>query len=145
MKKDKHFIALENMYLAAPINTIYKPRIEVWEGHSEIEIELNEGYFHAAGAVHGSVYFKMLDDSAFFAVNSLEREVFVLTTSFTIYLTSPVSIETMRAVGKVVNKTKSQFIAESVAYNSEGKEIARGSGVFVRGKIKLTEALGYTT
>lgn len=143
MNKDKHFVALEAMYLAAPINTIYKPRIEVLEGQSEIEIELKEGYFHAAGAVHGSVYFKMLDDAAFFAANSLEREVFVLTTSFTIYLTRPVSIGTMRSVGKVVNQTKSQFIAESVAYDSEGKEIARGSGIFVRGKIKLTDALGY--
>ena len=143
MNKDKHFSALENMYLAAPINTIYKPRINILEGQSEIEIELNEGYFHAAGAVHGSVYFKMLDDSAFFAANSLEREVFVLTTSFTVYLTRPVSSGSMRAVGKVVNSTKSQFIAESVAYNSEGKEIARGSGVFVRGKFKLGEALGY--
>ena len=143
MNKDKHYLALENMYLAAPINTIYKPRINILEGQSEIEIELNEGYFHAAGAVHGSVYFKMLDDSAFFAANSLEREVFVLTTSFTVYLTRPVSSGSMRAVGKVVNSTKSQFIAESVAYNSEGKEIARGSGVFVRGKFKLAEALGY--
>jgi len=143
MNKDKHYLALENMYLAAPINTIYKPRINILEGLSEIEIELNEGYFHAAGAVHGSVYFKMLDDSAFFAANSLEREVFVLTTSFTVYLTRPVSSGSMRAVGKVVNSTKSQFIAESVVYNSEGKEIARGSGVFVRGKFKLAEALGY--
>jgi len=143
MSKDKHYLALENMYLAAPINTIYKPRIDVLEGQSEIEIDLNEGYFHAAGAVHGSVYFKMLDDSAFFAANSLEREVFVLTTTFTIYLTRPVSTGIIRAVGKVVNTSKSQFIAESIGYNSEGKEIARGSGIFVKGKYKLAEALGY--
>jgi uncharacterized protein (TIGR00369 family) len=143
MKRDNHYVALENMYLAAPINTIYKPRIDVSEGQSEIEIELNESYFHAAGAVHGSVYFKMLDDAAFFAANSLEREVFVLTTSFTIYLTRPVSSGSMRSIGKVVNSTKSQFIAESIGYNSEGKEIARGSGVFIRGKFKLAEALGY--
>ena len=81
--------------------------------------------------------------AAFFAANSLEREVFVLTTSFTIYLTRPVSSGNMRAVGKVVNSTKSQFIAESIGYNSDGKEIARGSGIFVRGKVKLAEALGY--
>jgi uncharacterized protein (TIGR00369 family) len=143
MKRDNHYLALENMYLAAPINTIYRPRIDVSEGQSEIEIELNESYFHTAGAVHGSVYFKMLDDAAFFAANSLEREVFVLTTSFTIYLTRPVSSGSMRSIGKVVNSTKSQFIAESIGYNSEGKEIARGSGVFVRGKFKLAEALGY--
>ena len=55
----------------------------------------------------------------------IEREVFVLTTSFTIYLIRPISSGSMRAVGKVVNNTKSQFIAESVAYNAEGKEIAR--------------------
>ena len=113
------------------------------EGQSEIEMELKESYFHAAGAVHGSVYFKMLDDAAFFAANSLEREVFVLTTSFTIYLTRPVSSGTMRAIGKVVNSTKSQFLAESIGYNSEGKEIARGSGVIVMGKFKLAEAFGY--
>ena len=143
MKKDKHFIALENMYLSAPINNIYKPRINIWEGQSEIEIDLNEDYFHPVGAVHGSVYFKMLDDSAFFAVNSLEREVFVLTASFTTYLTRPVSFGVMRAVGKILNSTKNQFIAESVAYNSEGKEIARGNGIFVRGKVKLSEVPGY--
>lgn len=143
MNKDKHFLALEDMYLAAPINAIYKPHIAILEGQSEIEIELNEGYFHAARAVHGSVYFKMLDDSSFFAANSLEREMLVLTTSYTVYLTRPVSSGSMRAVGKVVNSTKSQFIAESVLYDSEGKEIARGSGIFVRGRFELAEAAGY--
>jgi len=143
MIKDKHFVALENMYKAAPINKIYMPRIIVGEGQSEIEIDLMEKYYHAAGAVHGSVYFKMLDDASFFAVNSIEREVFVLTTSFNIYLSKPIATGIMRATGKVVNKTRSQFIAESIAYNSENTEVARGIGVFVRGKIKLSEALGY--
>ena len=143
MTKDKHFTALENMYLAAPINKIYKPRIVVGEGCSDIEIDISETFYHAAGAVHGSVYFKMLDDAAFFAANSIEKEVFVLTTSFTIYLTKPVTFGIIKAVGKVVNRTKSQFISESIAYNSDNTEIARGSGVFVRGKFKLSEALGY--
>jgi len=61
MNKDKHFVALQNMYLAAPINNFYKPRIIVPEGQPEIEIELNENYYHAPGAVHGSVYFKRTD------------------------------------------------------------------------------------
>ena len=141
--KEKHYIDLENIYLAAPINSIYQPKIKISEGQSQIEIELNEGYFHSAGAVHGSVYFKMLDDSAFFAANSLEYEVFVLTTSFTTYITRPVSSGIIKAIGKVVNKNKSQFIVESIAYNSEGKEIARGNGVFIKGKVLLIEALGY--
>jgi len=143
MNNEKHFKDLENMYLAAPINSIYKPTIEVLKGESCIEIEVDEKYFHAAGAVHGSVYFKMLDDAAFFAANSLENKVFVLTSSFTTYITKPVSSGIIKTIGKVVNKNNTQFIVESIAYNIDGKEIARGNGIFVKGKFLLSDALGY--
>jgi uncharacterized protein (TIGR00369 family) len=89
------------------------------------------------------VYFKVLDDSAFFAANSLEQEVFVLTSSFTTYITRPVSSGKMRAVGKVVNKNRSQWVVESVVYDSEDREIARGNGIFVRSKVQLKDAAGY--
>lgn len=141
--KDKHFTYLESMYIAAPINAIYLPTIVISDSQATIEIEITDKLFHSAGAVHGSVYFKMLDDAAFFAVNSLEREVFVLTTSFTTYLTRPVSTGRLRAVGRVVNHNKSQFIAEAVIYDSEEREIGRGNGVFVRSKVPLSNALGY--
>jgi len=143
MKEINHFKALENMYAAAPINEIYQPVMTVSEGEAEIEILLSEKYHHSAGGVHGSVYFKMLDDAAFFASNSYERDVFVLTTSFTTYITRPVSEGKLKAIGKVVNKNKTQFIAESVVYDSKGNEIGRGNGVFVRSKLPLVEAKGY--
>jgi uncharacterized protein (TIGR00369 family) len=131
------------MYLAAPINAFYRPRIDVSDSEATIEIEVSEKLFHAADAVHGSVYFKVLDDAAFFAVNSLEREVFVLTTSFTTYLTRPVSAGTLRSVGRVVDRNRSQFIADAIAYNSDDQEVGRGTGIFVRGKYPLREARGY--
>lgn len=143
MKDREHFERLEKMYAAAPINDFYQPNLNVSDGRAEITIELSEKYHHAAGAVHGSVYFKMLDDAAFFAANSLEKEVFVLTTSFTTYLTRPVSLGALKAVGKVVNKNASQFIAEAVVYDSRDKEIGRGNGIFVRSKQKLAETPGY--
>jgi uncharacterized protein (TIGR00369 family) len=145
MTKDQHFIALENMYLAAPISELYHPSIEISDSEATIEIEVSEQFFHSAGALHGSVYFKMLDDAAFFAANSLERDVFVLTTSFTTYLTRPVSSGTLRSEGRVVNRNKSQFIAEAVLHDSEGNQIGRGSGVFMRSKHPLSEARGYAT
>ncbi len=144
MSDINHFRSLENMYAAAPINQIYNPTMTVSEGTAEIEIELSEKYHHSGGGVHGSVYFKMLDDAAFFASNSYEKDVFVLTTSFTTYLTRPVSQGKLKAVGKVVNKNKSQFIAEAVVYDSKGNEIGRGNGVFVRSKIPLIQAAGYS-
>ncbi len=143
MTKDPHFTFLERMYLAAPINAFFQPTIVVVEAEATIEIDVSEKLFHSGGAVHGSVYFKMLDDAAFFAANSLERDVFVLTTSFTTYLTRPVSSGRLRSIGRVVNRNKSQFIAESVVYDAENREVGRGNGVFVRGKLLLADALGY--
>ncbi|TVO69553.1 MAG: PaaI family thioesterase [Sedimenticola selenatireducens] len=143
MAKSQHYQSLQNMYLAAPINQLYQPTIAVTEGRAAIRIQLQEAYYHSAGAVHGSVYFKMLDDAAFFAASSLETEFFVLTASFTTYLVRPVATGTMRSEGRVVNQSKTQFIAESIAYNAQNKVIARGNGLFVRGRHPLKDALGY--
>jgi len=143
MDEFEHHKSLKKMYLSAPVNEIYNPKIQVDNGTAEIEIEVNEKYFHSAGAVHGSVYFKMLDDAAFFAVSSLEKNVFVLTTSFTTYITKPVSKGIMRAQGKVVNQNKTQFIAEAVVFDAEGNELGRGNGIFVKSKIPLGTAIGY--
>jgi uncharacterized protein (TIGR00369 family) len=143
MDRDLHFLALEKMYAAGPINELFQPVLEVGEGVASIDMEVSEQFFHAGGALHGSVYFKMLDDAAFFAANSLERERFVLTTSFTLYLTGPVTSGRLRAVGRVVHRTRSQFIAEAVLTDSAGDEVARGSGVFVRSRIRLADTPGY--
>jgi hypothetical protein len=45
---------------------------------------------------------------------------------------------------KVLSKTKTEIVAESVVYNSEGKEIGRGNGIFVRGKQSLVDILSYS-
>ncbi|MDX1496981.1 MAG: PaaI family thioesterase [Salinisphaeraceae bacterium] len=143
MTPQQHYQALAAMYHSAPINAYYPPRVEIDEGRCTIEIDVRPDYCHAAGAVHGSVYFKLLDDAAFFAANSIEPEVFVLTTSFTTYITRPVSAGVMRAEGRLLNFNRSQFIAEAVIFDSEQREIARGNGIFVRSKNQLMDVPGY--
>ena len=143
MEQQQHFRCLERMYKAAPINAYYKPEIHISAAEATITIQAGKHLHHAARGVHGSVYFKMLDDAAYFAANSLETEVFLLTVTFTTYLTRPVSTGTIRSVGRVVNKNKTQFIAESIVYDADEQEIGRGSGIFMRGRTPLTETLGY--
>lgn len=143
MTDQRHWQGLERCYIAAPINAIYRPTISIGEGVASIRIGLSENLHHAAFAVHGSVYFKMLDDAAFFAANSMEPGVFMLTTSFTTYLTRPVSEGIMRAEGRLVNRNRTQMVAESVVYNEDGREIGRGSGLFVRSGIALVDVPGY--
>lgn len=140
---DIHYRRLEHMYLSAPINEFYRPRATIGQGVARIAMDVDEKFYHAMRAVHGAVYFKMMDDAAFFAANSVETEFFLLTTSFTTYLTRPVSDGFMRAEGRLLNSNKSQFIAEAVVFDAQDREIGRGSGIFVRSKKPLAEAEGY--
>ena len=143
MTTTEHYRKLENMMHSAPFINLTGTRVEVKKGEAKITLPIKKDFHHAAGAMHGALYFLALDNAAFFAVNSLVEDVFVLTTSFTTYITRPVSEGVVTAFGKVVNKNRSQFIAESVLYNSDEKEIARASGIFVRSKTPLSEKIGY--
>jgi uncharacterized protein (TIGR00369 family) len=143
MSNEEHYRKLERMYLSAPVNEYYAPEIHIGAGQAQVSIPVRRDFFHAADAVHGAVYFKLLDDSAFFAASSLVEDVFVLTVSYNVYFTRPVSEGVMKATGKVVQASRRLIIAESVVVDSKEREIARGSGTFMRSKIKLTEGIGY--
>ncbi|CAO0822659.1 hypothetical protein DFAR_3200020 [Desulfarculales bacterium] len=74
----QHYRKLENMYQTAPINQLFAPRLAISQGQAEVVIEVPPKFFHAAGAAHRARYFKGLDDSVYFATNSLVTDVFVL-------------------------------------------------------------------
>ena len=143
MMDNSHFKKLENMYLQAPINHFYHSTIQIAKGKAEIIVTIKPAFFHAAQAVHGSVYFKSLDDAAFFAANSLVKDVFVLTVNFNLYFTRPVTEGEMVASGRVVHHSRQLFVAESALTDSKGREIARGSGSFMKSNIPLTPEIGY--
>lgn len=143
MSTHPHFQKLVKMYARANINAIYQPLLSVAEGQAEVSMAASEKFFHSAGAVHASFYFKALDDAAWFAAATLEHEFFVLTTAFTTYITRPMSTGRLRAVGRVVNRNNTQFIVESIAYDSANQELARATGIVVRSKVLLSSVLHY--
>ena len=133
------------MYLQANVNTkiFDTTECEIKLEEATINLTITDKYFHALGAIHGSVYFKLLDDAAFFAVNSIVEDVFVLTTSFNIHLIRPANQGKITAKGKVKSKSRNLFIGEATLFNEKGKEIAFGTGNFVKSNVKLTEEIGY--
>ncbi len=141
----KHFEKLKNMYLRANVNTQIFDSTEciIELEKAKISLTISEKYFHALGAIHGSVYFKLLDDAAFFAVNSIVEDVFVLTTSFNTTFLRPANSGKITAVGNVRYKSKNLFVAESTLFNEAGKEIALGIGNFAKSKIGLSKEIGY--
>ena len=145
MSKEEHYRKLERMYASAPCNKYYVPTLRVGYGHTELIIPVRSDFFHSAGAVHGATYFKALDDAAFFAVSSLVDDVIVLTVSFNIYLTRPISEGKMKSIGRVVHRSHRVFVAESEVVDSKGRIIARGSGTFMRSTIPLSPEINYNS
>jgi len=140
----EHFRRLERMYAAAPINQYFAPRLHIPEaGVAELRLTIRPDFHHAARAAHGAVYFKVLDDATFFAANSLVEDMFVVTVSFNIYLTRPVSEGEIVGRGRVVSRSKRLYLAEGVLEDERGREIARGSGAFMPSTVSLTELSAY--
>ncbi len=139
----EHWRKLRGVYLGSPTNSDGRTRIEVMARAARVELDVHEGLFHAASPVHGAHVFKLLDDAAFFAANSIVEDVFVLTVSFTVQFMRPASSGVLTAHGRVTNASKRVLWAEAEVLDAEGRTIARGSGTFMPSRIPLEPGIGY--
>ena len=141
---EAHLRALEALYASAPINRLFESRIELpAAGRSLIHFTVEEGSFHAAGAAHGTLYFKMLDDAAFYAANGLVTDRFLLTTAFNLHFTKPMKSGSAQAEGRWISGRRRVFVADARIVDSTGEECARGTGTFLRSHIALSGLEGY--
>jgi uncharacterized protein (TIGR00369 family) len=142
--EDAHLRALESLYDSAPVNRLFKSRLSLPEaGRSEISFTVSPDAFHAAGAAHGTLYFKMLDDAAFYAANGLVSDRFLLTTAFNLHFTKPMRVGPARAEGRWISGKRRVFVAEARIVDESGEECARGTGTFLRSHIALSGLDGY--
>jgi uncharacterized protein (TIGR00369 family) len=139
-----HFRALESLYRHAPVNGVFESELAILEeGVARIAFEVRPELFHAAGAAHGTVYFKMLDDAAFYACNSLVTDRFLLTTSFNLLFTRPLRAGPAVAEGRWASGRRRVLVGEARLVDGEGEEVARGTGTFMRSRIALSGLPGY--
>ena len=144
--QEAHFRALESLYADAPINRLFESTLHIVEpGVARIRFTLDRRHFHAAGAVHGTSYFKMLDDAAFYAANSLVTDRFLLTTAFNLLFTRPLPAGPVVAEGRWISGRRRVFVADARLIDAEGEEAARGTGTFMRSQIPLGDLPGYRT
>jgi uncharacterized protein (TIGR00369 family) len=141
---DAHHRALESLYRHAAINAFFPSEMEIPEqGLARIRFEVRPELFHAAGAAHGTLYFKMLDDVAFYACNSLVTDRFLLTTAFNLLFTKPLKEGPVIAEGRWASGRRRVLVGEARLLLSSGEEAARGTGTFMRSHIPLTTLPGY--
>ena len=141
---EAHLRALEGLYRSAPVNALFESRLDLPEtGRSEIHFMVGKESYHAAGAAHGTLYFKMMDDAAFYACNSLVSDRFLLTTAFNLVFTSPLRSGRAVAEGRWVSGRRRVFVGEARLLMADGEEAARGTGTFMRSHIPLSSLDGY--
>lgn len=141
---DVHFRALESLYRAAPINDRFASVLQIpAAGHARIRFSVTPELFHAAGAAHGAVYFKMLDDAAFYAASSLVGDRFLLTTAFNLHFTRPLGAGPAIAEGRWISGRRRVFVADARLVDANGEEVARGTGTFATSRTSLASLPGY--
>jgi len=139
-----HFCALESLYRSAAINRLFDSEIEIVEpGFVRIRFDIGPATNHAAGAAHGTLYFKMMDDAAFYACNSMVSDRFLLTTAFNLVFTRPLKNGPVVAEGRWVSGKRRVFVGEARLVLPDGEEAARGTGTFMRSHIPLSSLEGY--
>lgn len=142
---EEHFRKLEQIYLDAPYNQhLYDDNsIEISAGRAVIQTRVSPRHFHGGGNMHGSCYFRLLDDAAYFAVNSLIDDAMIYTVSFHVHLIRPVGEGIIIAEGEVRHKGNNRLIAESTIYNMDDKVVAFGTGEFMKSPVPLENIRGY--
>ena len=140
---ESHCEKLERMYLSAPCNEYWNPGIRISEGEAEILIPIQEKFLRAPGAIHESVYFAAISDSAALAVNSISAKNLVVTVSFNVHFTGPCATDELTSRGRFLGMSGDHYLAESALTDPEGNEIGRGNGTFVESGIVLSPEIGY--
>ncbi|MBI3135544.1 MAG: PaaI family thioesterase [Bacteroidetes bacterium] len=133
-----HFQRLMRLYEKAPIHNFYQGiKLLVDDKKAIISLPIDERYFHGGMAVHGSVYFKLLDDAAYFACQSQIYDYFIVTTNFNISLRRPIVSGTITATGEFECFDENIIRARATLTDENGKVCGTGIGEFMKSKTAL--------
>jgi uncharacterized protein (TIGR00369 family) len=138
-----HFAHLQRIYESAPCNKFYPElQMKLEPGRCVLTTPVMHEHFHSGGALHGAVFFKFLDDAAYFACATREPLYFLLTVSYHLKFLRAASEGFMWAEGKWMAEKDNAFVGSSVLYDNKDRVLARGEGVFVRSALPWDNAMG---
>lgn len=138
-----HAQCLVHLFEEAPIQQVYQQsKLTLESGKSELRYTIDPAFLHGGYALHGSVYFKMLDDAAYFAASTMSPEFFLLTARFETRLLRPISSGTLIARGTCITGTNPPE-AQARLFDEHGQLVATGKGHFAFSTTKWDMLTGY--
>ncbi len=125
------------MYLSDDLNAKNDTGIRLQEGESEIVTTLDGQHCRSDGSLDNASCFKLLGDAASLAVNSVVQDVLVRAESFNVRFDHMMPTGELAAKGRLLGLSEGQYLAESVVVDSEGREVCRGTGAFVKSETAM--------
>ena len=139
-----HHERLIRLYKKAPIHDFYQGLdLQLEAGKAVITLPVDARYFHGGMAVHGSVYFKLLDDAAYFACQTMVHDFFILTTNFNISLRRPITAGLLTATGLFESVSDNVLKGTATLTDDQGKVCGTGTGEFMKSKTGLGDLRDY--
>lgn len=136
----EHKEILKAIYAKAPIHDFYKGiQLNFEEDSARITLDITTKFHHAGHSTHGSVYFKMLDDAAYFSAQTKVIDYFILTANFNVQLFRPIIKGKYMAIGKVDQVSQNLITASAILVDEKGKVCAQGNGQFMKSTVKLSD------
>ena len=127
-----YYQRLEQLYYKNPCNAHYDLSMKVGTGTAAVTLTVRPDLLHGGGVLHGSVYFKALDDAATFAAASLKENEIHVTASFNIHFLRPISEGSFTATANVIHQSRRIVLVEAEALDENGRKLAYGSGSFMK-------------
>ncbi|MFC2075343.1 PaaI family thioesterase [Bdellovibrionota bacterium] len=116
----------------APIAKLFGMTLSYDKDSAVLDLPYNPNLDHALGGVHGGIYATMLDNAGWFtAAAAVKDSVWVATTELSIHFLKPVAVSSLKAVGKIINEGKRQFVAEMHLYDGNNQLVGHGTGTFL--------------
>ena len=102
-------------------------------GEYVVELELEQRHLNIGGIAHGGIYCSLLDTAmARSFIKSVSREGLpAVTLEMKVNFLGAASAGKLRALGKVVSRTRRTVLVEGRVENEEGRMLARGSATMM--------------
>lgn len=122
---------LRKLYESSPFNNYLGIKLESFEkGAVCYSLKVNESHKNVNAAIHGGVYFSILDSVMGATIRSAANKP-VITINTTINFLAPLTDgDQMIASGKIIQQGKSIIIAEGEVKDRNGKLLAKTVGTF---------------
>tara|TARA_Y100001970_G_scaffold263886_1_gene349844 strand:- start:126 stop:548 length:423 start_codon:yes stop_codon:yes gene_type:complete len=121
-------------YINHPMHKNLNMSVHFGKESAAVSMTIHESILNLVGTLHGAIYFKLIDDSCFFAALSAKESHFVATSNMTIHYVKPASEGNLVAKANIITKRNRMYLCKSTIMNDKEDILAYGSGSFIEPK-----------